>query len=341
MNRHVKKKLWLDYQSKKKAKKRRKKTRSITVSNNTLIKEDPLIGYYRAVAPKCFSFVNNTEDTIIFFFNIINQFLNKKSQNFYIDSSYVDYVTTDALVYILAILYNLKSDSTTKYKFCGNLPTNAEAKKVYLESGFMNYVVSKKKKLPKPSNKVQILYGNKTEPDIARQICDFVNLRLEKDYIFTIDLYKTLIELMSNTVHHAYDNSSITQPYWYVYAIDTGKTIKFAFIDTGFGIPNTVKRKFYEKLPFTIKDSELIYSAFLGESRTETRLYNRGHGLPALYKLIKCHQLQNFYVLSGKGCCKYITKNGKIDVSKDDWSYEIFGTIFQFEISANKEVIAC
>ena len=72
MNRKLKKKHWLDYQSQKKAKKKiKKKTHSISTNTNVSINNGVLSGYYRAVAPKCFSFFNNTEDTIKFFKDII------------------------------------------------------------------------------------------------------------------------------------------------------------------------------------------------------------------------------------------------------------------------------
>ena len=55
---------------------------------------------------------------------------------------------------------------------------------------------------------------------VAKNICDFVSSRFNKNYKFTIDLYKTLIELMSNTVHHAYDEKGLMAPCWYLYAIN-------------------------------------------------------------------------------------------------------------------------
>ena len=138
---------------------------------------------------------------------------------------------------------------------------------------------------------------------------------------------------MSNTVHHAYDEKGLMAPCWYLYAINKGKSILFAFIDTGNGIPSTVKRKWIEKLPLAISDSELIYSAFLGESRTETGLYNRGHGLPALYEKVKSGRLKNFYVLSGSGSCRSFETENDIIFIKENYKQKIFGTIVKFEIT--------
>lgn len=276
-----------------------------------------------------------------YFERIIKKIENPKhKQMFYIDSSKVVNVTTDALVYILAILYNIKLNIVHRYSFKGNLPISDDARNVYLESGFMNYVKTKRATMPKTSDKIQILSGQRTEPMIAGRVCDFVISSFNQDYRFTLNLYKTLIELMSNTFQHAYHKSKM-KPYWYLYAIDLGNTIQFTFIDTGEGIPNTVKRKWVEKIPFAGRDCDLMYSAFMGESRTETNLYNRGHGLPALYEKVIKGQLINFFSLSGKGGCKSVEKEGEIYLEKIEYDNEIFGTIFQFEISNSMEEIKC
>lgn len=329
MKRCIKRKLWLDRRSRR-LKKKRKKKRHIFVQNST-DKENK--EYYVARAPKMFSFVDNTEETIKYFMDIKKEIEKRKhNEVFFLDSSDVEQVTTDALIFVLAILYNLKLSVIMNYGFSGNLPKEKRAENVYLESGFMNYVNSKKAGMTKVDNKVQILSGMYTDPDVARKICDFVSSRFHKSYIFTIDLYKTLIELMSNTVHHAYDIESLTQPCWYLYAADIGNSIRLTFIDTGDGIPKTVKKKWVEKIIPVKKDSEFIKSALLGESRTETGLYNRGHGLPALYEKVISGKLKKFFLLSGSGCCISVENGDMVQLEKRDYKQDIFGTIFQFEI---------
>ena len=335
MKRKKKRKKWLDNRSKRIQRNKNKRIHSGSgkqgqKKNNYQGKET-----YTAKAPEIFSFIENTEETIEYFVDIINQV--KKGvykQRFYINASDVSHVTTDALVYILAILYSIKHNISMRYEFKGTLPQNENAKKVFLESGFLNYVSTRRIIHPtKTDDKIQIITGKNTNSAVAKNICDFVSSRFNKNYKFTIDLYKTLIELMSNTVHHAYDEKGLMAPCWYLYAINKGKSILFAFIDTGNGIPSTVKRKWIEKLPLAISDSELIYSAFLGESRTETGLYNRGHGLPALYEKVKSGRLKNFYVLSGSGSCRSFETENDIIFIKENYKQKIFGTIVKFEIT--------
>ena len=336
MGRKIRKKRWLDRRSRKIQKNRNKRRRLRGEKRKKISDYSKKI--YTAKAPKEFSFVNNTDETIGYFVDIIKQVKKKKyKQVFQFDVSEVLEVTTDAIVYILAILYNLKHNIVMQYEFKGNFPKAEKAKKIFLESGFINYVQTKKIIMPKTNNKIQIITGKNTDSIVAKNMCDFVNERFGKDFRFTIDLYKTLIELMSNTVHHAYDDNDLMVPCWYLYAIDQGESILFTFIDTGSGIPNTVKRKWMEKIPFFISDSELIFSAFLGEARTETGLYNRGHGLPALYEKVKNRKLQNFYVLSGSGSCRSVETENGIELIKEEYTQKIFGTIVKFEIANTEE----
>lgn len=337
MKRKIKKKRWFDRRSRR-IQKNRNKRRRLREKKKSKKFLDYGKKIYTAKAPEKFSFVNNTEETIGYFVNIIKEVKKKKyKQVFQFDVSEVLEVTTDAIVYILAMLYNLKHNIVMQYEFKGNFPKAEKAKKVFLESGFINYVQTKKIIMPKTDNKTQIITGKNTDSIVARNMCDFVNERFKKDFKFTIDLYKTLIELMSNTVHHAYDDNDLMVPCWYLYAIDQGESILFTFIDTGSGIPNTVKRKWLEKIPFLISDSELILSAFLGEARTETGMYNRGHGLPALYEKVKSGKLQNFYVLSGSGSCRSVKIGNEIELIKEEYKQKIFGTIVKFEIANTEE----
>lgn len=57
----------------------------------------------------------------------------------YIDSSQVENVTVDALIYLIAIMKNDKINVEMNYLYAENLPFNEKAKKVYQESGFLDY----------------------------------------------------------------------------------------------------------------------------------------------------------------------------------------------------------
>jgi anti-sigma regulatory factor (Ser/Thr protein kinase) len=87
-----------------------------------------------------------------------------------------------------------------------------------------------------------------------------------------------LIELMTNSVNHAY-LSNEREKSWYIstkHDVDQNK-VEYCFVDNGDGIINTINVKFKDKL-FT-SNEDLLKRAFEGEFRSRTKLANRGKGL--------------------------------------------------------------
>lgn len=330
-------KIWYDRRSRKLKNKKKKKGRKYVGSNfNSVYKDDEneqydYIGEYRATAPKVFSFVDNLEETTEMFGKLLDAIKNGTyRKRFFFDASIVEDVTTDVVLYIIAVIKNIKINRLRQYTFAGNLPQNNEAARVYNESGLYKYVRSKKQELPANNSKMQIASGKKTDGVLASQICKFVMEKFGITQRNTQYVYKTIIEMMSNAVHHAYDNTQeeIMYPCWYMYAEYSENKIRLIFLDTGLGIATTVKKKyFFEK--YIKKDSELIESAFMGEFRTETQKEHRGLGLPALKEYAEKGYFKSFFVLSGKGGYKY---QGNGMFSRLDIENKIYGTIYVIDL---------
>lgn len=286
-----------------------------------------------ATAPEVFSIVDNTEETISYFNRIINE-LSKRNfdELFYFDLSKVTSLTIDAVMYISAILRNIKGGKVYRYSFTGNEPLNDSAKNFFRESGFYGYVKSNVINIESSSNKLQIISGNTVDVDVVKTVCDFVNKVCRTRLSFTYQLYDILIELMTNTKQHAYKGKDVLfVNHWYVFVEDYNNVVKFVFLDTGEGIPGTIHKKWYESLPFLINDSSLICSALKGEFRTETRSENRGKGLPALSEYCINGRFKNLQVYSGSGYCK-VLENNDGPYMLCDVNDKIFGTLFCWEI---------
>ena len=335
-------KIWYDRRSRKLQKKKRVKGKGINGCYKPLTEptymEYNIVDEYRAVAPKIFSLTENIEETTKMFGTLVEEI--KKGEHkkrFFFDSSNVESVTTDVLVYIIAIMRNMKCNKTKQYTFVGNLPKNEDAKKVFEESGLYRYVQTKSGILPANSEKMQIVTGRGTEGLLARQICNFVIEKFNIEKVLTQFLYVTIIELMGNVVHHAYnDKEEIMYPCWYLYAEYINGKVRFVFADTGLGIASTVRKRILENIKFITSDADLIESAFAGEYRTETKQPNRGLGLPALKKFVLERKFTEFMVISGCGCYKY-SKNGSFE--KIDLKNRVYGTIYVFEVD-REELIA-
>jgi hypothetical protein len=242
-------------------------------------------------------------------------------------------VTVDALVYLIVTMENMKISKSMKYEFRGNLPSDTKAEAVYVESGFMDYVQSKVKRLPNKS-KMRIVSGTTNQPTVSKAVCDFVinELSLKRQEVLFIQ--KILVELMSNTYYHAYpeDKSNIMYSKWYIYAEHVDNKIRIIFADTGKGITGTIRKSLFERVKF-ITDDELLYLAFQKDNfiRSNTKLMHRGNGLPGIMDVVNESIIQSFCVFSGNGFLCVKNNNGKKELTKTRLSNKICGTIFTFD----------
>ena len=288
--------------------------------------------------PSFFSLTDNTEETMEFF-SVFGAQIDKKRNgvHFFIDSSEVENVTVDALIYLIAILQNDVVNTHRGFVFSGNYPNNKDALRVYSESGFNDYVVSKFKELPRSNNRMSITSGTQNDPLIAKGLSDFVIASLGKTRKEIQPIQKVLIELMSNVFHHAYEmneKTSFMAKKWYMYAEHVDDYVRCVFVDTGFGIAKTARKNFGEKLRmmFNIKinDSIIIESTFNGVFRSATNEKFRGNGLASVRNSVRNDIFKSFEVISGKGRC-IIPKDGIHDkIETINYEGRLYGTLFQF-----------
>lgn len=91
-----------------------------------------------------------------------------------------------------------------------------------------------------------------------------------------------LIELMTNSVNHAYLNNTKEKSWYISTRHDTlNKNVEFCFVDNGDGIINTIHVKWHKLL---YSNEEIIKRAFDGEYRSRTKQKNRGRGLIVIKK---------------------------------------------------------
>lgn len=330
-----KQKKWLDRRSLKLQNKKYRRRRRCHI-NDIACTEESLLPKFSAKyfeAPLIFSFTINPQDTIGFFNLLIKEIRKQKvKQDFFVDSSKILSVTIDALIYMIAIAYNISTNEKMRYSLCGNLPNDENAKSKFTNSGYLGYFSSKRLKLTQSKDKLKILYGTKNDPYQAKLICDYTRKKFGEDYKTNV-LYEMLIELMGNTYHHAYKNEEIMTHEWYIYADGDERRVEYTFIDVGAGIPQTISKRFIEKLPLPlVTDSNLILSALKGEARTETKLNHRGTGLPYLYDKCINGYIKEFVVISCAGACELIRDNKGIYFVKKEYNCKVNGTIFKWSL---------
>lgn len=280
------------------------------------------------IAPENFSIIENPNETVSYFGNIIKKLQKVRNGDvIYFDIENIMNLTMDSVMYLLAIIKNIKRNKFKRYDFAGNFPKDGEIFKLLRDSGFLKYVNSKEKyKIERKSEQVEITSSGVIDQKIASQICDFVNSKFKTKTNYTRFLYNMLIELMANTFQHAYEEKSSLINHWYIFAKYEEGKVKFIFLDTGSGIPQTIAKKFFENIIKT--DNECILSALRGEFRTKTKLVNRGKGLPRINSYYKDKMIDNLIIISGRGYCF-------LDNNIYELQNSLNGTLFYWEININ------
>jgi len=296
----------------KKELKRRKKRRKARRSNvrrhsrhEKLIKNIAKNNEHTLVAEECFSILNHTNKTVIFLNKIQTSLL--KNVPVYIDISRVQDMTVDALLSLLALIHNMKYKKIP-FKVQGNSPKNSSAQEIFSQSGFLNYVNAESDTISMTEDCLQIYDGRDADSAIAKKLCLFAMDKLEKDRTKLKDLYNIVMEIIINTKQHAYNDDS-NLPKWYAYARYNSNGIDFSILDTGFGIPYTVRKNWLEKINELVaklplvktSDSKLLKSVMDGEFRTKTEEKYRGKGIPMIARHNHENYIQNLSVISNRG----------------------------------------
>ncbi len=300
------------------------------------------------LVPKVFSFVKNPEGTMKFieqFKKIVDESENRT--HIHVNSRSVKVVTVDALIYLLAAIDNSKEFK--QHLYSGSFPKNKKSRRIYTDSGFTKYVqtyAAQNNQIPQSTHKMKIKRGMKNDSVVIKDICDFVRESLGfKSIRSTSGLYTMLVELLSNSVLHAYESESFLKGKWYIYAEHIKDYVRLVFADTGRGIPETVRKSFSEKVTsiasriFPIKnnlyDGHLIKSALQGEFRTSTKERHRGNGLDTVRRIATSDRIRGFEVISGHGKCSIIENisvSSTKEIHVEGYAHEMYGTLYVFEV---------
>lgn len=328
---------WFLTKSKKEIRKRHKRKASKNNSKKSRIKRTGTsISSYRhnhetkvVRAPKILSVFNNSTETLNFFDEVKAQIsiLNYKDELFF-DLSKIEMVSVGAIMYLIAMIKNTRRLKVMEINCSGNVPQEPMARTIFETCGFYTYVSPQYTFRRATSNDhINITRGKEAAPEVAGSICEFVHAHSHCDRIATKALYKMILELMANTKQHAYTNRKDMDHNWYVYVEDCDKYLRFVFLDTGEGIPNTVRTKgIWEKVKnyLSLNDAYFIASALRGELRSETGLSYRGKGLPEIYQNVVSRYIGDFSIVSGYGKCT-INENG--DISESNFENALKGTM--------------
>jgi len=271
------------------------------------------------ILPVNLSIIENPEEVITSF----NEMESVISQGYpiYIDMKDVNRLSIESIMYMLSLMKNLKTRKVP-FHIRGNVPATADNFHLLKNSGFFTFVGNNALVLRSNGETFSIHESASVEGDTVKNICQFIMQKMNIPQKSMYALYDMIIELMTNTVEHAYENGMNIVSHWYIYIDydELKKEFHFAFLDNGLGIPTTVKKTSWEKFQKWVADKgiliygqvDLIEASLLGAFRTRTQEENRGKGMPGIYEFLKKKKVNNLVIVSNNG---YYSETKKIDMN--------------------------
>jgi hypothetical protein len=283
---------------------------------------------FQLIAPEDFSLINNSEATIEYF-NLAHAQL-KKNNRILFDISKIKTLTTDAIAVQIAKIKDAKFHLNNN--IIGNEPDDENLKKLFVQSGFYDYVNTRG---PKPTTDKNLLIheitNNKVEPDIAKTACLLGLKHTFKNEAIFEPLYDILIEVMQNTNNHAGTTRGIYDWWLHVYTHPDSSKTSYTFLDLGVGIFESLpvqsfKRDFLELLGLK-SNLDLVPKLFAGEIKSRTARPERGKGIPQVFECSQNKTFETFILISNDIYADLKTKNYRLIKTQFE------GTLFYWEIN--------
>ena len=318
---------------KKKWKKERKKNTNLEkVDRSIKFLERNYLPDRTISVPNQFSLINNPETTINFFDELIGLIYNKVKQRVYINMKNVETITVDALIYLLAVIKNMRAEGIVyKNPIEGNYPENKEAYNIFVKSGFLDYMNNGLEKIDS-KDVSRIYYGSNYDQNVSKKMCVFAHNNSSLTVDDTDYLYNSICEMMLNTVQHAYESTSKLINNWYSYAECNDEDIIYMFFDTGEGIPSTIERNVSFLGIKKEKDSDMLSSAMNGDFRSSTKLKTRGSGLVSIKNSISLDKIKYLSVITNKASNTYMINENNLVENKSDMKGSLTGTLYYWKI---------
>ncbi len=259
------------------------------------------------ISPEVFSFINNTQEVLIFLNKLQDCF--KRKSDVKIDLRHCTTLGVDTLTVLLSCLYNERF----RPRHCQvyfQAPHDHTARQVWEQCNIKQYLVEYTSNPQIKPSKGNIVHVQNKEVE-AQQTAELIRNAMQD--LYDTPPYKCLaiqtifIELMGNTHEHATIKTTVHETWWAsVYYDEHKKKAQFIFVDNGIGIFETALLKtiksLYNDLPSLFdNDAEIFRDVLTRKYRTSvsrTRQSNRGNGLPEIYERFKEGFVSNLIIIS-------------------------------------------
>ena len=336
MSKHNKKKAYQKARSNYQAKRRTdrwktKKKNALLRRLNKLISDKKYFAkpYISHKAPNNMSLIDNTDEVLEYFKTAETLFKNKEKIEF--DIKKISNLTPDTITLMIANLND--SNYTRSGKFKGEAPTDPKLRKLFIESGFYNFVATSKQNKEQTKNLLHKEADYKVRPNIAKAACIFgMNHALGSISPFE-PLYEILVECMQNTNNHASLDCDEKLKWWmFVYNCEETNISKYSFLDLGVGIFESMRVKNYIKKAAKdigfLSNTHFVKDLLAGNIQSRINKDNeiRGKGIPQIVAHSNFEIFKEFRI---------ITNDVKIDLKNrthEKLNNNFSGTFYYWEI---------
>lgn len=232
--------------------------------------------------PQIFSISEDVDAVLTIIYKTKKLIENRRFRRFDFDLSKVMIIDDGAATILLALCYDINN---VNKKVMVKWPDDPDSRKYIDQIGFRKFFqghVPNRDSLNETLKKGRSTILQRDTVPIIHKAMKTVFGEDKKNQ----SLQGMLIELMTNSVNHAYLNN-LREKTWYLSTRhDTqNNKVEFCFVDNGDGITNTIHVRWGGRL--TMSSEEILIRAFDGEFRSRTREKNRGRGLIVIKKNFK------------------------------------------------------
>jgi hypothetical protein len=286
--------------------------------------------FVKLVAPENFSFLENTNEVLAYFNEA--KALSSRNISAFFDISDIQNLSPDAITLLMAYIGEKKKRNV---RYGGNAPNDPAYKKMFMESGLYDYVLSQVNKEVSPYNRLwKASSNNEVQGFIAGQALELCKKILHKDsYDDVLDpLYNLLVEAMSNTINHA-DPLEVRRENWWLYSYidESSSTIKFCFVDLGVGIFRSAKfTQLIQALSGIYLGTQVLVQALFEGRIGSSRKIDQSISGKGVKQILTCGQIKHFKKFN------IITNDVIIDVKSQSsilLNQHFSGTCLYWEIS--------
>lgn len=280
-------------------------------------------------APSVFSIKQNPNKVFQFIALLKSFRLKKQVKAVFISLKDCTYISNGAVALMISVIKELKSFNI---KVSGSYPDDKPTRAILEKSGFFDFVIG------------NVSEENRVTPNtILQQGTDVVDSEIITPLVLKSmkflygkpyrnqRIQSLLIELMANTVNHAFAVNKTSKWYLSISPDEENKKVMFTFIDNGQGISNTLNLKFFDKIAslFLGSNGQILQAAFDGKFGSRTKERKRGRGLPSIKKCFTENFISNLVV---------ITNNVFLDFKSNETQlldYNFDGTCYYWELDLN------